>query len=64
MVAVLVTVLAGCLLATLAPDIGVLIIARMIQGAGGALFPLPSGIIRDQSSRATRPAAASATCLP
>ncbi|MGW3356305.1 MFS transporter [Streptomyces bungoensis] len=48
LVAVLVTVLAGCLLAALAPSIGVLIVARVVQGAGGALFPLSFGIIRDE----------------
>ncbi|MEW2167409.1 MFS transporter [Streptomyces sp. NPDC007084] len=48
MVAVLVAVLAGCLLAALAPTIGVLIIARVVQGVGGALFPLSFGIIRDE----------------
>ncbi|MET8964148.1 MFS transporter [Streptomyces sp. NPDC004074] len=48
LVAVLLTVLAGCVLAALAPNIGVLIIARAIQGAGGALFPLSFGIIRDE----------------
>ncbi|GAA5012106.1 MFS transporter [Streptomyces siamensis] len=48
LVAVLVAVLAGCLLAALAPTIGVLIVARVIQGIGGALFPLSFGIIRDE----------------
>ncbi|MFF3514483.1 MFS transporter [Streptomyces sp. NPDC002573] len=48
LVAVLLTVLAGCLLAALAPGIGTLIVARVIQGAGGALFPLSFGIIRDE----------------
>ncbi|MFD1657580.1 MFS transporter [Streptomyces caeni] len=48
LVAVLLTVTLGCLLAALAPDIGVLIVARVIQGAGGALFPLSFGIIRDE----------------
>ncbi|MFI9645319.1 MFS transporter [Streptomyces sp. NPDC052040] len=48
LVAVLLTVLAGCLLAALAPSIGVLIVARVVQGAGGALFPLSFGIIRDE----------------
>jgi MFS family permease len=48
LVAVLLTVLAGCLLAALAPDIGVLIVARVVQGAGGALFPLSFGIVRDE----------------
>ncbi|MEV7323346.1 MFS transporter [Streptomyces sp. NPDC093970] len=48
LVAVLLTVLAGCLIAALAPNIGVLIIARVVQGVGGALFPLSFGIIRDE----------------
>ncbi|MGW2741446.1 MFS transporter [Streptomyces sp. NPDC001450] len=48
LVAVLVAVLAGCLVAALAPDIGVLIVARVVQGVGGALFPLSFGIIRDE----------------
>ncbi|WP_317446540.1 MFS transporter [Streptomyces collinus] len=48
LVAVLVTVLAGCLVAALAPSIGVLIAARVVQGVGGALFPLSFGIIRDE----------------
>lgn len=38
----------GCLVAALAPNIGVLIIARVVQGIGGALFPLSFGIIRDE----------------
>ncbi|WP_053850901.1 MFS transporter [Streptomyces sp. NRRL B-24085] len=48
LVAVLVTVTVGCLLAALAPSIGVLIVARVVQGVGGALFPLSFGIIRDE----------------
>ncbi|MFE3167866.1 MFS transporter [Streptomyces sp. NPDC059224] len=48
LVAVLLAVLAGCLLAALAPNIGVLIVARVVQGVGGALFPLSFGIIRDE----------------
>ncbi|MEU1275704.1 MFS transporter [Streptomyces sp. NPDC005799] len=48
LVAVLLVVLAGCLLAALAPTIGVLIVARVVQGVGGALFPLSFGIIRDE----------------
>lgn len=48
LVAVLLAVLAGCLLAALAPTIGVLIVARVVQGIGGALFPLSFGIIRDE----------------
>ena len=48
LVAVLVAVAVGCLLAALAPTIGVLIVARVIQGAGGAVFPLAFGILRDE----------------
>ncbi|WP_405650289.1 MFS transporter [Streptomyces sp. NBC_00019] len=48
LVAVLLVVLAGCLLAALAPNIGMLIVARVVQGVGGALFPLSFGIIRDE----------------
>jgi MFS family permease len=38
----------GCLLAAVAPSIGVLIVARVVQGVGGAVFPLSFGIIRDE----------------
>ncbi|NUS83762.1 MAG: MFS transporter [Streptomyces sp.] len=48
LVAVLVALTLGCLLAALAPTIGILIVARVIQGIGGALFPLSFGIIRDE----------------
>lgn len=48
LVAVLAVVAVGCLLAALAPTIGVLIVARIVQGVGGALFPLSFGIIRDE----------------
>ena len=39
------------LLAALANSIGVLILARVIQGSGGAIFPLAFGIIRDEFPR-------------
>ncbi|GAA1256332.1 MFS transporter [Kitasatospora nipponensis] len=48
LVAVLGALVLGCLLAALAPDITVLIVARVVQGIGGALFPLSFGIIRDE----------------
>ncbi|MBO1330845.1 MFS transporter [Streptomyces sp. VRA16 Mangrove soil] len=48
MVAALLALTVGCLLAALAPNIGVLIVARVVQGIGGALFPLSFGIIRDE----------------
>ncbi|OIJ67762.1 MFS transporter [Streptomyces mangrovisoli] len=52
LVAVLAAVLVGCLVAALAPNIGVLIVARVVQGVGGALFPLSFGIIRDEFAAA------------
>ncbi|MEU0597429.1 MFS transporter [Streptomyces sp. NPDC006393] len=55
LVAVLLAVLAGCLLGALAPNIGVLIVARVVQGVGGALFPLSFGIIRDEFAPAEVP---------
>ncbi|MFF4341092.1 MFS transporter [Kitasatospora sp. NPDC001540] len=48
LVAALVALLVGCLVAALAPNITVLILARVIQGIAGALFPLSFGIIRDE----------------
>ncbi|WP_332665181.1 MFS transporter [Aeromicrobium sp.] len=44
----LVALAAGSLLAALAGSIGVLIIARIIQGVGGGVLPLAFGIIRDE----------------
>ena len=38
----------GCVGASLAPNIGVLIAFRMLQGVGGAVFPLSFSIIRDE----------------
>ena len=43
---------AGTLVAALADSIGVLIAARVVQGCGGAIFPLAFGIIRDEFPRA------------
>jgi EmrB/QacA subfamily drug resistance transporter len=42
---------AGSLLAAVAPSIGVLIGARVIQGVGGGVLPLTFGIIRDEFPR-------------
>jgi EmrB/QacA subfamily drug resistance transporter len=44
----LATFLAGSIVAAFAWNIWVLIAARAIQGAGGAVFPLSFGIIRDE----------------
>jgi EmrB/QacA subfamily drug resistance transporter len=51
LVASLVTLAAGTLLAALATSMPVMIAARVIQGAGGAVFPLAFGIIRDEFPR-------------
>ncbi|MFG2040332.1 MFS transporter [Dactylosporangium sp. NPDC048998] len=48
LLAALAAIAVGCLLAALAPNIAVLIVARVVQGLGGALFPLSFGIIRDE----------------
>jgi EmrB/QacA subfamily drug resistance transporter len=48
LVGALLALAAGCLLAAVAPTIGVLIAARVLQGLGGAVFPLAFGIIRDE----------------
>jgi EmrB/QacA subfamily drug resistance transporter len=51
LVATLVVLALGCLLAALATSIAVMIVARVIQGAGGAVMPLAFGIIRDEFPR-------------
>jgi len=47
----------GSLLAAVAPSIGVLIVARVIQGVGGGVLPLTFGIIRDEFPREKVPGA-------
>jgi EmrB/QacA subfamily drug resistance transporter len=47
-VAALVALAVGSLLAAVAPSIGVMIVARVIQGAGGGMIPVAFGIIRDE----------------
>ena len=47
-VASLVALAVGSLLAALAPSIEVMIVARVIQGAGGGMVPVAFGIIRDE----------------
>jgi EmrB/QacA subfamily drug resistance transporter len=39
---------AGTLVSALAPSLPVLLLGRVIQGAGGAIYPLAFGIIRDE----------------
>jgi EmrB/QacA subfamily drug resistance transporter len=48
LVVMLVVLAVGTALAGLATSIGVMIAARVIQGAGGAIFPLAFAIIRDE----------------
>jgi EmrB/QacA subfamily drug resistance transporter len=51
LIGVLVTLAAGTLLAALAPNLAVLIVARTLQGAAGAILPLSIGIVRDELPR-------------
>ena len=51
LVVVLVVLAIGTALAGLATSIGLMIVARVVQGAGGAVFPLAFGIIRDEFPR-------------
>jgi len=51
LIGVLVALGAGTLLAALAPNLTVLIIARAVQGAAGAILPLSIGIVRDELPR-------------
>jgi EmrB/QacA subfamily drug resistance transporter len=48
LVASLVVFLVGCVGCAVAPSIWVLIAMRFVSGAGGAVFPLSVGIIRDE----------------
>ncbi|CAN5488297.1 MFS transporter [soil metagenome] len=48
MVVALVALTLGSLLAALATGIGLMIVARVIQGIGGGVLPLAFGIIRDE----------------
>ncbi len=51
LIGVLVALAAGTLLAALAPTLPVLIVARALQGAAGAILPLSIGIVRDELPR-------------
>jgi EmrB/QacA subfamily drug resistance transporter len=51
LVVVLAALSAGSLIAALTSSIGVMIAARVLQGLGGAVFPLAFGIIRDEFPR-------------
>jgi MFS family permease len=47
----LVILAAGTLLAAVSSSLGVIILARFIQGASGGIFPLAFGIVRDEFPR-------------
>jgi MFS family permease len=49
--AVLVVLAVGLLISAVAPNIGVLLVGRVIQGAGGGIIPMAFGIIRDEFPR-------------
>ncbi len=51
LVAALAALAVGSLLAAMATSIGVLILARVVQGVGGGVLPLTFGIIRDEFPR-------------
>lgn len=48
MLASLLLLVAGCCLAAVAESLAVMLVARVIQGAGGGVLPLAFGIIRDE----------------
>ena len=48
LVATLAALAVGCVLSAVASSIGLMIVGRVIQGAGGGLMPLSFGIIRDE----------------
>jgi len=51
LVVALVGLAAGALLAALVSSLALMIVARTIQGLGGAIFPLAFGIVRDEFPR-------------
>jgi len=51
LIVVLSLLFVGTLLAALAPNLGVLIVGRALQGAAGAVLPLSIGIVRDELPR-------------
>src|SRR5271167_1563369 len=51
-VATMVVLSVGTLLAAVAPNIQIMILARVIQGIGGGVIPLAFGIVRDEFPKA------------
>lgn len=48
LIVVLSLLLVGAVVAAMAPNLGVLIVGRILQGAAGAVMPLSIGIVRDE----------------
>jgi EmrB/QacA subfamily drug resistance transporter len=48
LVVVLAVLAVGTLISAIATSIGLMIVGRVVQGAGGAIFPLAFGILRDE----------------
>ena len=51
LVVTLVILAVGTLISALASSLGLMIVGRIIQGAGGGIFPLAFGIVRDEFPR-------------
>ncbi|BAL88089.1 putative MFS transporter [Actinoplanes missouriensis 431] len=51
LIGVLATLAAGTVVAALAPNLAVLIVGRVLQGAAGAILPLSIGMVRDELPR-------------
>jgi len=51
LIGVLAALALGTLVAALAPNLAVLIVARVLQGAAGAILPLSIGMVRDELPR-------------
>ncbi|WP_028046138.1 MFS transporter [Cellulomonas sp. URHE0023] len=51
LIGVLAALAVGTLVAALAPNLGVLIVARVLQGSAGAILPLSIGMVRDELPR-------------
>jgi MFS family permease len=51
LVAVLASLGAGTLICALAPSLSAMLVGRVAQGAGGAVFPLAFGVLRDELDR-------------
>jgi EmrB/QacA subfamily drug resistance transporter len=59
-VVALVALAVGCLLAALATNLALMIVARVVQGIGGGVLPLAFGIVRDEFPEHAVPGAVSA----